>query len=268
MKSSTRKLTRGFAATTAMVLVLGLGTPSGARADEADAKILLKAMSDYLAAQKALSFAYDATLEIVTAEQQKLGVASSGTATLQRPDKFRATRSGGFADMEMLFDSKTLTLLGKNDNLYSQIDAPGTVDQLIDLLQDKYAMPLPAADLLMSNVYDELMLGVVDIKDLGSGVIGGAECDHLAFRTEEVDWEIWIAHGDHPYPCRYVITSKLIVGAPQYSIQVRDWKAASQVAAENFNFKNPTAAEKVDLEDLPEWDELPMHFRAGGAQQP
>ena len=93
-----------------------------------------------------------------------------------------------------------------------------------------------------------------------------AMSDYLAFRTEEVDWEIWIAHGDHPYPCRYVITSKLIAGGPQYSIQVRDWKAGSQVAAEDFNFKNPTEAEKVDFEGLSELNELPKHFRAGGAQ--
>jgi hypothetical protein len=47
----------------------------------------------------------------------------------------------------------------------------------------------------MSNVYDQLMPEVVDAKDLGSGVIGGVECDHLAFRTKEVDWQIWIAEG-------------------------------------------------------------------------
>ena len=35
--------------------------------------------------------------------------------------------------------------------------------------------PLPAADLLLSDPYEALMLDVVDVKDLGSGVIGGAE---------------------------------------------------------------------------------------------
>ena len=105
----------------ALALVIGLGTLSGARADEADAKSLLKAMSDYLAAQKAISFEYDANLEVVTKDQQKLALASSGTITLNRPDKIRATRSGGFADVEMLFDGKTLTLFGKTSNLYTQI---------------------------------------------------------------------------------------------------------------------------------------------------
>ncbi len=90
--------------------------------------------------------------------------------------------------------------MGKNLNVFTQVEIPGTVDHLIDELKDTYNRPLPAADLLLSNSYDVLMQGVMDVKDLGSGVIGGEECDSLAFRTEEVDWQIWIAHGDKPIP--------------------------------------------------------------------
>jgi hypothetical protein len=249
----------------AMVLfvIASLGTPMGASADEADAKRLLKAMSDYLVAQQAISFEYDATLEAITKEGQKLALASSGTLILNRPDKIRATRSSGFADVEMSFDGKTLTLLGKNLNIYAQQDVPGTVDNLVDELR-KHNRPLPAADLLLMDPYEVLMQDVVDVKDLGSGVIGGVECDYLAFRAKEVDWQIWIAQGERPYPCRYVITSKLMQGEPQYSIQIRDWKAGAEVAATDFSFKNPTDAKKVDLKKVA--DELPEHFRIGEAQ--
>jgi hypothetical protein len=118
----------------------------------------------------------------------------------------------------------------------------------------------------MTNVYDQLMPHVIDVKDLGSGVIGGVECDHLAFRTEDVDWQIWIAHGDRPYPCQYVITSKLIDDGPQYGIQVSNWKTGDEVAADEFSFKNSTMAKKIDLKDITEMDELPKHFVIGGAQ--
>jgi len=221
-------------------------------------------MSDYLAAQKNISFTYDATLEIVTADQQKLGLASSGAIVLNRPDKLRATRSGGFADVEMLFNGKTLTLLGKNMNLYAQVDIPGTIDHLIDELREKYHKPLPAADLLMTNVYDQLMPHVTDVKDLGSGVIGGIECDHFAFRTKDVDWQIWIAQGDRPYPCRYSITSKLIAEGPEYNIQIANWKTGDEVTNDDFSFKNSTKAQKIDLKDIPELNELPKNFKTGG----
>ena len=249
--------------TVVLSLIILLGMSAGAKAEEADAKRILKAMSDYMAAQKSISFGFDATLEVVTTDEQKLALASSGTLMLKRPDKIRVTRAGGFADVEMSFDGKTLTLLGKNLNLYAQLDVPGTIDHLVDELKDTYHRPLPAADLLLSNAYDELMRDVIDIKDLGSGVVGGVECDHLAFRTKAVDWQICIAQGQRPYPCRYVITSKHLSSMPQYTIQVREWKTGGGVPATDFGFKNPTKAKKVELSYLKGTDALPDHFKKG-----
>jgi len=256
-------LARAAASAAALVLMIGLGAPA-ARADEADAKGMLKAMSDYLAAQKTISFGYDTNFEVVTKDHQKFLLASSGAIDLNRPDKFRATRSGGFARVEAVFDGKTLTLLRKDTNVYSQVDIPGTLDHLVDELRDKYQRPVPGADLLLSNVYDELMRDVIDVKDLGSGVIGEVECDHLAFRTKEVDWQIWIAQGTRPYPCRYVITSPKVAQAPQYSITIRNWKTGDEVGSEDFSFKNATSATKKELGDLPNMDELPQIFAVGG----
>src|SRR5262245_16332408 len=82
----------------ALAVLVGSGTPFEARAGEAEAKSLLKAMSDYLAAQPAISFGFDTTFEVVTKEHQKLALASSGTIQLRRPDKIRATRAGGFVN--------------------------------------------------------------------------------------------------------------------------------------------------------------------------
>jgi hypothetical protein len=246
--------------------VTGTANISVARADEANAKSLLKAMSDYLAAQKAISFDYDSNLELVSTQQQKIALASSGTLTLNRPDKLHATRTGGFSNVEMVFDGKTLTLLGKNANLYAQVDAPGTIDQLVDVLRDKYHRPVPAADLLMSDPYKELMPQVNDAKDLGSGVIHGVECDHLAFRTKEVDWQIWIAQGARPYPCRYVITSKKVTGWPQYTIDIWGWKAGTEVASDNFKLEIPTGAKQLMPGQIPDLDEIPHIFSPKGAK--
>jgi hypothetical protein len=247
-------------------IVLAVACPLAAKADDAAAKDMLKAMSDYLAAQKSIAFGYDTNFEVVTKDRQKIALASSGAIELSRPDKVRARRTGGFADVEMVFDGKTLTLLGKNANMYAQADMPGTVDQLIDTLREKLHRPIPGADLLETNVYDALMPEVTDAKDLGSGVIGGIECDHLAFRTEEVDWQIWIAQGANPYPCRYVVTSKKVDQAPQYSIQIRDWKAGGDVAAGDFTFANSTNAKQIDAKDIAEASDLPEHFKIGDAQ--
>ncbi|QIG46823.1 DUF2092 domain-containing protein [Nordella sp. HKS 07] len=235
--------------------------------DSAEAKRLLKAMSDYLDAQKAISFDYDAALEVVTNDKQKLALSSSGMVTLNRPDKIRAARAGGFVDVETLFDGKTLTVLGKNANKYTQLEVPGTIDHLIDELRTKYDRPLPAADLLGTNAYAALMEDVYDSKDLGSGVINGTECDFLAFRKDEVDLQVWIAHGDSPYPCKYVLTSRLVTDGPQYSVEIRNWSTGDKAMKDDFAFQNATNAEKIDLKDLQDkTSELPSNFAMGGKQ--
>ena len=255
-----------WAAVLTVVATAGVATISAGHADEANAKGLLKAMSDYLAAQKAISFDYDSNLELVSTQLQKIGLASSGKVTLNRPDELHATRTGGFANIEMVFDGKTLTLLGKNANLYAQIEAPGTIDQLVDILRDKYHRPVPAADLLMADPYKELMPDVTDAKDLGSGVIRGTECDHLACRTKEVDWQIWIAQGARPYPCRYVITSKKVTGWPQYTLDIWGWKAGTEVASDAFKLEIPASAKQLMPGQVAELNEIPALFSAKGAK--
>jgi hypothetical protein len=256
---------RGAALAFALVATTAI-TPTAAIAGEAEAKALLKAMTEYGAAQQAISFDYDVSLEVVTKDDQKLTLAASGNLELARPDKLRASRSGGFADIETVFDGKTLTILGKNMNVYTQVAIPGSIDHLVDELREKYNRPLPGADLLTSNSYEELMEDVVDVKDLGSGVIGGTECDHLAFRKKDVDWQIWIAQGSRPYPCRYDVTTKAVIGSPEYSIQVRDWKTGGDVASKGFGFTAPAGARQVDVADLAklkDMSDLPSNFRIG-----
>jgi hypothetical protein len=246
-----------------LIVAAAAGRTAGTSAegtDQANARKLVKTMSDYLASQNDISFDFDATLEIVTKQNQKLGLASSGTLTLDRPGRIRATRKGGFANVEFVSDGKTMTLVGTDPNVYAQVEAPGTIDELIDVLRDKYHRPVPGADLLMSNVYDQLMPEVVDAKDLGSGVVGGVECDHLAFRTKDVDWQIWIAQGDRPRPCRYVITSTHVAGAPQYTVDITSWRTGTAVAAERFTPTIPADAKKLNPGDLKDFDDLPAIF--------
>ncbi|XUM22969.1 DUF2092 domain-containing protein [Bradyrhizobium oligotrophicum S58] len=60
---------------------------------------------------------------------------------------------------------------------------------MIDALQARSGAGLPGSDLLLSDVFDELMANVIDSKHIGQGVVDGVECEHLAFRTPDTDWQ-------------------------------------------------------------------------------
>ena len=117
-----------------------------------------------------------------------------------------------------------------------------------------------------NNALEELMPEVNDVKDLGAGVIHGIECDHFAFRTKEVDRQIWIAQGARAYPCRYVITSKKVTGWPQYTLDTWAWKTGTEVASDSFKLAIPAGAKKLTPAEVPEFNDLPAHFTVKGAK--
>jgi hypothetical protein len=254
----------GFGAA-ALAMAMMVGSMHHAHAQGDGAGKILKAMSDYVASQKSISVAYDSDIEVITSTLQKIQFTSSGQVQLSRPDKLRATRTGGYRDVEVVFDGKVVTVNDKDTKNYAQIEAAGTADQLIDVLRDKHGVVAPGADLLLPNVFEVLMADVIEGAVIGKGVIDGIECDHLAFRNAETDWQIWVESGSRPIPRKYVITSKGIGEAPQYTLRIKEWK--SDVPADVFAFKPDQAAKKLALGDLGDIDEVPHGITNTGAKK-
>jgi hypothetical protein len=238
------------------VLTMGISLATSASAQSGEAEKLLKGMADYVAGQKTLAVTFDSDIEVITNNLQKIQFTSSGQVQLSRPDKLRATRTGGYRDVEIVFDGKMLTVNNKDGKDYAQMEAAGTAEDLIDVLREKHGVVAPGADLLLSNVFNVMMADVVEAAVIGKGVIDGVECDHLAFRNVETDWQIWIESGAKPIPRKYVITSKGIGEAPQYTLRIKDWK--TDVPADAFAFKPDPSFKKIALGDLSDIDEVPQ----------
>ena len=233
------------------ILALALFVPTAHAED--DARVILKSMSDYLAKQQNFSATFDTDIEVITPDLQKLQFASSGQVAVSRPDKVHAARTGGFSNVELIFDGKQITIHSKDDKLFTQSDAAGTIDELVIKLEAD-GHTLPGADLLLSNVYDELNAGVMDAKHIGTGVIGGIECEHLAFRNADTDWQLWVRTGAEPIPCKYVITSKAVAAAPQYTLIIKSWSGETK---DDFSFAPPADSKRVDAKAMPPIDEVP-----------
>src|SRR5262245_28997347 len=127
-KAATALLRNGILGCGALLLATMSGNAS---AQAADAERILKTMSDYLTTRKAIMVSFDTDIEVITPDLQKIQFASSGKLMLRRPDKLRFSRTGGYADIDVTFDGKTLTVYGKNLQSYAQFESPGTVDEII-----------------------------------------------------------------------------------------------------------------------------------------
>jgi hypothetical protein len=242
----------------ALVLVAGLQAgPMQARAGvNPDADEILKSMSTFLAGTRAFSVSIDIGNEVITREGEKLQFDSHGTLVVQRPSRFYATRQGRFADVEMFYDGKAVTVYGKTLNAYLQKDVAGTLDDAIATLESAAGIDLPGTDLLLANPYAVLSDGITSSGYHGTDYVGGVPCHHLSFREDQVDWQLWVKTGDEPLPMKYVITTKWLTGAPQYSAQFGDWNLAPAIAGDRFTFVVPQGAQKLDSLPVDEAGEI------------
>ena len=269
MKLSNRAGTAGrwrmsFASTMLAVVLLAVG--QAPQAQENHAKSILKAMSDYMGSQKTIELTFDSDIEAITPQLEKIQFSNSGEALLSRPDKLRAHRVSGHADVTLFYDGGKVSIFGKSINGYTQFEAPDTLDQLIDTLRAGHGIALPGADLLHTDSYNVLAADVMEAKYLGRAIIDGLECEHLAFRNFDTDWQLWVEAGKQPIPRKMVITSKTMNSAPQYTLRIKSWKTGIEPAPDAFSFDPPAGADKLGLDALIELDELPQGAPRGDNQ--
>jgi hypothetical protein len=230
-----------------LAIIVAVTAYPAAAQDKIDpaAEKILAAMSENLKVTPTLSVEYDADTEIVDLAGQKIQYSASGSLALDRAKGLRVTRKGPFADAEVIFDGKIISLYGKALNVYARMDSPGpSIEEATEEFRAATGLDVPGADLLASDPYAVLTDGVTEGSVVGSAFVGGVECDHLAFRTDIVDWQIWISKGEKPLPLKYVITTKWVTGAPEYTLRLTDWKTDGVDPAQ-FTFTPPADAREV-----------------------
>lgn len=240
---------RGLSFVILAFFVLATGSTLAAQTMNKDADEILRSMSSFLASAKAFSVTVDIGNEIISKQGEKLQFNSSGTLILQRPARFYINRQSRFGDVEMFFDGKMVTIYGKDLKSYFQQDVLGTTDDAFAMIGGSLGVDLPATDLLVADPYAALTEGITSSGYYGTDYVQGVECHHLGFRADKVDWQVWVRTGDEPLPMKFVITTKWMTGAPQYSVQLSNWNLKPVIAADRFTFVAPSGAEK--LQSLP-----------------
>ncbi len=214
------------------------------------AEKILKQMSDYLSGRQQFSVKAESTLEVVLTSGQKLQFDSPATLTLARPNRMLASRKGDIVNQEFFYDGRTLTLYNPKENLYATTAAPATLDEMLDFAREKLDIIAPASELLYKNAADKMLKATSSGFVVGPSVVAGVKTTHLAFRGDEVDWQIWIEQGDKPLPRKFVLTSKKVTGEPEFIVFIRNWDLAPKVTDREFTFTPPKGARKIEFLNL------------------
>lgn len=224
-----------------------------AQTKEVDPKAddVLRAMTTYMAGLKHFSVKAESTVEVVTTDGEKIQFIAPANLTVSRPDKLYADRKGDLVNQNFYYNGKTLTLYDVNSKSYATVPAPATVDAMLDFARDKLDVIAPGADLFDTRAYQQLNQDVKSGRYVGLAVVDGQRCHHIAYRGADVDWQLWVREGKQPLPCKYIVTTRDMTSAPQFSIRMSNWNLAAAAAASTFQFKPPAGAKPVDFMPLP-----------------
>ncbi|HVU51723.1 MAG TPA: DUF2092 domain-containing protein [Polyangia bacterium] len=212
----------------------------------AEADSALRKMTDYLASLQSFRVRSAAKDEVVLKSGQKIDLASQSETSVQRPNKLRSEQVGAKGGLAFWYDGKSMTLECQSNGTYTTKPAPPDIDGAIDQARKQFGIEAPGADLLYSKPYDILTEQVTGGQLIGHETVEGEPVTHLAFRGEEVDWQIWIKDGKEPLPVWFSIITKTLPSQPEFEVHLSHWETKVSFPAATFAFKAPPNGTSVD----------------------
>jgi len=233
----------------AMALSLIVSTDALAQAPAVDPAAVqkMKRMSDFLEAQQQFSVETQSIVEEIGFSGHRVDYDLTANVVVKRPNKLSAVRTGELMNEHLFYDGKTLTLYRPGDNSYASATAPDTIERMIDFARETVGILLPAADLVYRGAYPLMMQDVSLAAVVGKATIGGVSCDHLLFSRPGVDFQIWIAAGEKPWPCKYVVTETDTPTKLSITTFLSGWNFAPAVQDANFTFVPPKDARVIPM---------------------
>jgi hypothetical protein len=147
--------------------------------------------------------------------------------------------------LTIYFDGKELIMFSPKENVFAKLETKGSVDDMLRHVVLDLQTPIPLAMLFAQSIKEELEKRITEINYVEPTNIAGKPADHLAARTADIDFQIWLAQGEQPLPLRVVITYKKEVGQPQYRANLSDWNLAPKIDDAALAFSPPAGAEAV-----------------------
>ena len=167
---------------------------------------------------------------------------------VKRPDKLRVDLEESDGDQRILvFDGRQVIVHNVTENVYARAEKVGTVDDAVKYLVGVLKTPLPLARMFRTSLPAELDKLVEEIDYVEQNMLTDVVTDHLAVRTRDVDFQIWISQGEKPLPRRIVITYKNFKGDPQFRADFADWNLSAKGVKGPFTYSPSKNAEQVPM---------------------
>lgn len=234
-------------ATTAVTAALAApATPPKKPAVDPAAIAALERMAAFLRGQQDFEVSSDTTTDEVSRNDQKVQVGATVSLKVRRPNRLRVEVASDRKNERLLYDGNLFTVYQPKPGYYAQFAAPPTLNELVDVLERRYGVDLPLADLFRLGTDEAQVRAIRGAALVGYSTVRGTPCAHYAFRQPDVDWQVWIEEGAQPVPRKLVITTTTERSQPQYT-SVMTWTLGAKLENQMFAFTPPPNARRIEF---------------------
>ena len=208
------------------------------------AKASLNKMAGFIKTLKTFRITSVSSRDEIVDTDMKVQKNASNELLVRLPDRLQARVKSDDRDLEFFYDGETMTVLSRKENYYASAPAPPTVARTLDAVQARYGINLPLTDFIYMATAEDLLKDMTRAGYIGTSQVDGVECDHIAVRQPDVDWQVWIEKSETPLPRKVVITTKKATTQPQYIATLR-WDLSPEVDPQTFIFTPPPDAVRI-----------------------
>lgn len=206
----------------------------------------LRQMHDYL--RNATDLEFRTTFNRYGATDAR-GKSGSAKFEIRKPNQFRVNASVKGQVTIYVSDGKTLSIFRPKSGKYMQIPAAETIIGTMYDATGILAQQARIVDFFWTVDYLEQFRADVRISNEGSvEEVAGRQCARFAVERMDDHWDVWIAKGEPPLPCRLV--SRRRDTSAQVQSNDFEWTIDPKFATDTFVFKPPAGARKVDNYEL------------------
>jgi hypothetical protein len=187
------------------------------------AEDVLRAMSKFLAAQRAFSYHGELEYDQILPGGPKIRLAGAVDVAVARPGSLYVDYRDDVSDRVVWLQDGTLTLFDPVADTWAQVSGPKDTDGMVAKLEKEYGVSLPLGELSESDPYAALTQGVDQAHYVGVHNVEGVYCHHLLLQRPDLDLQVWVVVGDQPVPRKLVFEYPDRPGSPSYEVSITDW---------------------------------------------
>jgi len=227
--------------------VVPAGSAKAAPVIDPQVREVMKLVCNELSSAKTITYHAEINFDSVLPSYVKLQYAAAMDTAIQRPDHLAISYKSDLGAKEIWYDGKTLTIFDPVHRAYASVPAPDSIDAMLTQVTEEKNLSVPLEGFDFSHpcerVYPQIQRG----KYVGINDVGGIDCDHVAFVQQELDWQLWIDHGNNPVPRKIVITYKKLPAQPQWAAVLSNWRFNRTLPASLFQPKIPKGTIKTSF---------------------